>query len=192
MRGIAPIEERERIHDARIEFDRRGRRLLVPIVLIAALAAGCSDAATPDTAGSAANGESGEPVSGPSTSASEPEPGLPVDTCSLVTDEELLAAFVDGAPDPEQSTGNENQSTCAWGPLEAGLQVIVWPGDEFYSSCELCDDFAAGDEAWIDFSTLQASALVLVGDQTLQVIATGLSVDETEFEDLVKTIASRI
>lgn len=122
----------------------------------------------------------------------EPESQTPsTDVCALVDPSQLDVAFPEGVPDPTGGESNRGVS-CQWGTAAANLTVTVWPGDEFYSSCDTCEPIALGDAGWKDGSTSFWTALIVTGDTTVQVIAAGLGMEEDAFNDVVSNVVKDI
>lgn len=177
------------------------RRISIAIV-IASIIVGCgggdagstqggSDTTSPGaTATTAPNTETTAPTSAGSTQPTNAASG---EACALLSDGDLAVAFPDGAPTGSPSTGTQNESICHWGESETVfLDVIVWPGVQYYSDCDACTQTDLGDGGWLDHSSVFSTALVLVDGNTLQVIATGLGMeDEADLATLVAAAVDR-
>lgn len=165
-------------------------RRVLALLTVGVLVAGCSgsDTGTVEGPTTSIGQEDSTPPTGAETTGTTTGPS--VDACALVEPSGLEVAFPDGAPEPTSSGANRG-SSCQWGDDEANLTVTVWPGDEFYSSCDACQPLALGDAGWIDGSEFFWTALVVSGDMTVQVIAAGLGIGEDDFTDLVTNVVDR-
>lgn len=122
------------------------------------------------------------PTEGSTTSSSAVASG---DTCELLAESDLLVIFPDGV-DAGVASESQGGSSCTWGPADGNLMVTVWSGEEFYT--DFGQPLDLGDEASMDVSTFQASAIVRFGGETVLVSATGLDVDEDEIVRLTEVV----
>lgn len=160
-----------------------------------ALIAGCggSNGDSPDRSTTTIDQDASSPTTVASTIAdTEPDSQEPPkDVCALIDPSQLEMVFPEGVPDPTGSEANQGVS-CQWGTPTEHLIVTVWPGDEFYSSCDRCEEIALGDAGWIDGSASFWTALIVTGETTVQLIATGLGMEEDAFIDLTSNVVEDI
>lgn len=160
----------------------RWQRTLLVVVLVAAGCGGTDsndgDETSPDPTSA--------PTTGPPTATEPASEGGGLAECR-VGDADLSDAFPDGVPEVSTSEGANGETVCTWNNGTGNLIVTVWPGDEFFSECELCTPTDLGDGGWIDGTPLFWTALVLDGGETISLTASSLGLEEQVFEDLVTT-----